>query len=106
MSGKIKNSKDLNQLRKDLDILDIAILDLVFKRFEIVKKIFTFKKQANLEYKDKKREEKLWDTYWSLWESNTTYLTKADWPCFSKVLKILLDQSFLQASKFITRNKK
>lgn len=106
MSKNLNTSKKtLDQLREDLDKTDRDLLNLIFKRFETVKNIFTVKKQMRLEYKDKIREEETWDKYWKYWEGNNTYLTKADWPYFSKALKALLDQSFLQAFKFITRKK-
>ncbi|MBE8162667.1 MAG: hypothetical protein HAW63_01605 [Bdellovibrionaceae bacterium] len=101
----LTSKKDLHQLREELVKTDKALLELIFKRFELVKNIFTIKKQTSTEYKDKKQEEKVWNTFWEYWESNNTYLTKADWPYFSKVLTVLLDQSFLQAFKFITRKK-
>lgn len=107
MSKNLNSSqKTLSQLRQDLDKTDKSLLDLIFKRFEIVKSIFTLKKQMSLDYKNKVREEEVWNKFWESWESNNAYLTKADWSYFSKILKVLLDQSFLQAFKFITRKKK
>ncbi len=97
--------KNLNKLREDLNKTDKILLDSIFKRFEIVKNIFILKKQIGLDYKDKTQEEKVWDKFWKDWEGESKYLTKADWPYFSKILKILLDQSFAQAFKFITRKK-
>lgn len=98
--------KSLNQLRSDLDQVDKTLLDLIFQRFSIVKDIFILKKQKDLDYKDKNREEDIWSNFWQLWDSNTTYSTKADWPYFSKILKVMLDQSFSQGLKAITRKKK
>lgn len=106
MSDNLKHHKELGQLRQSLDKLDKSILNLIFQRFDLVKNIFTVKKKFGLEYKDKNREEEIWDNYWQLWEVNTSYTTKADWPYFSKILKVFLDQSFLQATKFISRKKK
>lgn len=105
MSKPLIENKNLLLLRKDLSVVDKKLLDLIFKRFDIVKAIFLIKKNNKIQYKDKNQEEQIWNTFWKSWENNNNYLTKADWPYFSKILTNLLDQSFLQAFKFISRKK-
>lgn len=49
----------LINLRKKIDELDSDLLTLLFKRFQIVSEIGTYKKSQGLGVIDKKREEKI-----------------------------------------------
>ena len=49
----------LLQLRENIDNIDNQILNLLKKRFEIVKKVKNVKKDNNLPILDSKREEKI-----------------------------------------------
>lgn len=45
----------LDDLRKNIDVIDKKLVELLAKRIEIVKKIGEFKKQNNLQVLDKNR---------------------------------------------------
>jgi len=49
----------LDDLRKEIDIIDNNIVDLIAKRIEIVKKVGEFKKQKNIPVIDSNRFQKV-----------------------------------------------
>lgn len=49
----------LDDLRKEIDIIDNNIVDLIAKRIEIVKKVGEFKKQKNIPVVDGNRFQKV-----------------------------------------------
>jgi len=53
------NDQKLNELRKEIDILDNQLLEILEDRFEVVKKVAERKKQAGLPIVDKAREDEL-----------------------------------------------
>ncbi len=53
------NDKQLNEIRKEIDILDNQILELIEERFELVKKVAQTKKKKGLPIRDIAREEEI-----------------------------------------------
>ena len=53
------NDKQLNEIRKEIDILDNQILELIEKRFELVEKVAKTKKEKGLPIRDIAREEEV-----------------------------------------------
>ena len=51
------NDKVLDELRKEIDILDNQILEVIEQRFELVKKVAQRKKETGLPIRDIGREE-------------------------------------------------
>lgn len=52
----IKYKNNINNLRKQIDNLDLKLVLLLVKRFVITRKIISLKKITNLPIKDKNRE--------------------------------------------------
>ncbi len=59
MSEKGKNNQELKDIRKQIDEIDDAIVDLLNKRANAVIKIGNVKKSLNLEISQPKREEEI-----------------------------------------------
>ena len=53
----------MDKLRKDIEKIDLEIIKLLNKRFQISKKIAEFKIKNQLNFKDKKREQQLIKKY-------------------------------------------
>lgn len=47
---------DLNEIRKEIDVIDAEIVNLLNKRFDVVKKIAKFKSDNNFQILNKERE--------------------------------------------------
>jgi len=50
------NDSDIEELRKDIDIIDRQLISNIIKRQEIAKEIINFKVKNNIEIEDKDRE--------------------------------------------------
>ncbi len=51
----MKNLKDLEQLRREIDLLDKKLVEVIAKRMKVVKEVGRLKKSNNLKPLDKKR---------------------------------------------------
>jgi len=51
--------EELGEWRKEIDVLDNQIFELIEERFEVAKKIGLHKKKKGLEIMDKQREEEI-----------------------------------------------
>lgn len=53
----------MQDLRKEIDEVDKKILELITRRFEIVREIALYKKKHHLPIEDKEREEEVYKKY-------------------------------------------
>ena len=60
----------LDDLRKEIDLIDSEIVNLIAKRIEIVKKVGQFKKENNIPVVDNSRFEKVLNKVGELAEKN------------------------------------
>jgi monofunctional chorismate mutase len=51
--------ENLNSLRREIDLIDKSILISLEKRLEVSKEVGKYKKQNNLQIRDKKREDEV-----------------------------------------------
>ena len=59
MINKMINNPELNKVREKIDLIDKELLDILVKRFDLVKQVARIKKENNLPIVDPERERKV-----------------------------------------------
>ncbi|WP_162163913.1 chorismate mutase [Acholeplasma hippikon] len=79
--------KDITELRKEIDLLDKRLVEILEKRFKVVKAIGEYKKINHLPIFDKEREK-------FVLESKKELLTKEeDFEYYKRIFQLIMDIS-------------